>query len=273
LYQADIGLISGIAWDHINVFPTFENYVEQFRIFAAGIPTTGSLIYFNEDESLATIVNDLKARIPTISYGVPKYRIENGISKVEVDGTTMPVAVFGKHNLANLEAARNVCGLLGVKPVDFYRFAQSFKGAGRRLEMVGEDSNRTLFRDFAHSPSKLKATISAVREQYPDRKLIACFELHTFSSLSDGFLDQYAGTMSEADVAIVYFNPEVIAHKKLKPISVEQVKSAFESKILEVHSVPSSLKEKLYLEFGKDSVLLMMSSGNFDGVIVADLLG
>ncbi|MFZ9942205.1 MAG: UDP-N-acetylmuramate--L-alanine ligase [Bacteroidia bacterium] len=272
LYQADIGLISGIAWDHINVFPTFENYVEQFRIFAAGIPTTGSLIYFNEDESLATIVNDLKARIPTISYGVPKYRIENGVSIVEVDGTAMPVAVFGKHNLANLEAARNVCGLLGVKPIDFYRFAQSFKGAGRRLEMVGEDSNRTLFRDFAHSPSKLKATISAVREQYPDRKLVACFELHTFSSLSDGFLDQYAGTMSEADVAIVYFNPEVIAHKKVKPISADRVRHSFKKPGLMVFTNPDDLNQFLLSQFNPSSVMTMMSSGTFDGIDLSGLL-
>lgn len=266
LYQADIGLISGIAWDHINVFPTYENYVDQFRRFATAIPSNGNLIFYNDDASLDDIVNGLEKHIPTTSYGVPKYRIENGVAMVEVEGAYMPVAVFGKHNLANLEAARNICGILGVGATDFYRHAKNFTGAGRRLEMVGEDQNRTLFRDFAHSPSKLQATISAVREQYPDRKLIACFELHTFSSLSDGFLDQYAGTMAEADVAIVYFNPDVIAHKKIKPISEERVKQSFQHSGLLVFMNPTELAGFLKTQFSPSSVMVMMSSGTFDGI-------
>ncbi|MFM8949944.1 MAG: glutamate ligase domain-containing protein, partial [Bacteroidota bacterium] len=154
-----------------------------------------------------------------------------------------------------------------------YRFAGSFKGAGRRMELVKADASRAIYRDFAHSPSKLSATIAAVREQFPNKKLIACFELHTFSSLSDAFLEQYESTMDSADVAIVYFNPEVIAHKKLKPITVEQVKSAFACNRLDVYMDPSSLKEKISKDFVNDSVLLMMSSGSFDGVDLAAIWG
>ncbi|MFM2191019.1 MAG: hypothetical protein RL491_1405 [Bacteroidota bacterium] len=273
LYKADIGLISGIAWDHINVFPTFENYVDQFRIFANDIPDTGTLIYFYDDEPLTVIAKENKSRKTVLSYGVPEFNIQNGLTTIEHDGKSYSVSVFGRHNLANLEGARAVCELLGVQANDFYRFAGSFKGAGRRLEFVVGDANRAIYRDFAHSPSKLSATIAAVREQFPKKKLIACFELHTFSSLNDTFLDQYASTMDAADVPIVYFNPEVIAHKKLKPITVEQVKSAFACNKLDVHTIPSSLKEKISIEFTNDSVLLMMSSGSFDGVDVTSLWG
>jgi UDP-N-acetylmuramate: L-alanyl-gamma-D-glutamyl-meso-diaminopimelate ligase len=273
LYKADIGLISGIAWDHINVFPTFENYVDQFRIFANEIPSSGTLIYFNDDEPLEAIAKENESQKTVLSYGVPEFKIHNGLTEIESQGKSYSLSVFGRHNLANLEGARAVCELLEVQGSDFYRFAGYFKGAGRRMELVVGDTNRSIYRDFAHSPSKLSATIAAVREQFPNKKLIACFELHTFSSLNDSFLDQYASTMYAADVPIVYFNPEVIAHKKLKPITVDQVKSAFACSKLDVHTIPSSLKEKISIEFTNDSVLLMMSSGSFDGVDVAALWG
>jgi len=272
LYKADIGLISGIAWDHINVFPTFENYVDQFRIFAKEIPKNGTLICYSGDEHLSEIAKENVSDKSVLSYGVPEFNIEEGLTAIEFEGISYSVSVFGRHNLANLEGARSVCELLGVQASDFYRFAGSFKGAGRRMELVVADSSRAIYRDFAHSPSKLKATIAAVKEQFPNKKLIACFELHTFSSLNDSFLDQYASTMDSADVPIVYFNPEVIAHKKLKPITIDQVRSAFAISSLDVHTHPSALREKISNEFCKDSVLLMMSSGSFDGVDVASLL-
>ncbi len=271
LYKADIGLISGIAWDHINVFPTFENYVDQFKIFASEIPKTGSLICFEGDEQLAEIATENESHKKVLKYGVPKFNILEGLTTIDFEGKSFPVSVFGRHNLANLEGARAVCELLGVQTSDFYRFACTFKGAGRRMELVKADAYRAIYRDFAHSPSKLSATIAAVKEQFPNKKLIACFELHTFSSLNDSFLDQYVSTMDSADVPIVYFNPEVIAHKKLKPISIDQVKSAFACIRLDVHTHPSTLTEKISSEFLNDSVLLMMSSGSFDGVNIADL--
>ena len=266
LYQAHIGLLSGIAWDHINVFPTFENYVEQFAIFANGIPKEGSLIWFNEDKELQKIASDLSAGVNQTAYGVPEYRIENGKSVVIADGKEYELQIFGKHNLCNLEGAREVCKLLGVSTENFYRSASTFSGAGRRLELVKESNDRAIYRDFAHSPSKLKATVAAVKEQFPERKLVACMELHTFSSLSENFLEQYAGSMNDADVPVVYFNPKTIAHKKLAAISTEQVVKAFQNKNLVVFTNQEALRNYIENNFLSNSVLLMMSSGTFDGL-------
>lgn len=266
LYKADIGLISGIAWDHINVFPTFDNYVEQFRIFADGIPETGTLIWYEGDNDLADVTITQSGKKELIGYHVPNHEILNGTTTVIHDGLSYEVSVFGRHNLANMEGARLICEKLGVSGARFYEEIRSFKGAGRRLELVAKNSSQSVFRDFAHSPSKLKATIAAVKEQFPYRKLIACFELHTFSSLSDAFLDQYEGTMTDADVAMVYFNPDVIAHKKIKPISAERVLESFKRPDIQVYTDPNQLSNSIKNAFGTDAVLLMMSSGSFDGI-------
>ncbi len=266
LYQAHIGLISGIAWDHINVFPTFENYVEQFAIFANGIPKGGSLIWFNEDEELQKIASELSDEVNQIAYGAPQYRIENGKSVVIAEGKEYELQIFGKHNLCNLEGAREVCKLLGVTTENFYKAASTFSGAGRRLELIKATSDKAIYRDFAHSPSKLKATVAAVKEQFPERKLVACMELHTFSSLSENFLEQYAGSMNDADVPVVYFNPQTIAHKKLAQISEEQVAKAFENNNLVVFTDQEAMRNHIQNSFTSNSVLLMMSSGTFDGL-------
>lgn len=266
LYQAHIGLLSGIAWDHINVFPTFENYVEQFAIFANGIPKGGSLIWFNEDRELQKIASELANGVNQIAYGVPQYRIENGKSVVIAEGKEYELQIFGKHNLCNLEGAREVCKLLGVTTENFYKAASTFSGAGRRLELIKATSDKAIYRDFAHSPSKLKATVAAVKEQFPERKLVACMELHTFSSLSENFLEQYAGSMNDADVPVVYFNPQTIAHKKLAPISTEQVAKAFENNNLVVFTDQEAMRNHIQNSFTSNSVLLMMSSGTFDGL-------
>jgi len=272
LYKADIGLISGIAWDHINVFPTFENYVEQFRKFANEIPEGGTLIYYHGDEELKKIASALKPGIKKTSYSAPEYIIEDGISVVRSGGKTFPLQVFGLHNLSNLEGAREVCKLLGISDHEFYAAAQSFTGAGRRMELVKKTSDQIIFRDFAHSPSKLTATISAAREQFPDRKIVACMELHTFSSLSENFLEQYSGSMSDADVPAVYFNPQTIAHKKLPPITIEQVKHAFADSRIRVFTDPAQLSDIIKENFKGPSVLLMMSSGTFDGIQIGGFL-
>lgn len=272
LYKADIGLISGIAWDHINVFPTYDNYVEQFRIFANGIPESGTLIWYEGDNDLAEVASTQSGKKELIGYHVPTHEILNGTTIVIHQAVSYELSVFGRHNLANMEGARLICEKLGVSGTRFYEAIKSFNGAGRRLELVVKNSSQAIFRDFAHSPSKLKATISAVKEQFPDRKLVACFELHTFSSLNDAFLDQYANTMTEADVAMVYFNPDVIAHKKIKPISAERVLESFNRPDIEVHTDPNTLSDSIMKAFGTDSVLLMMSSGSFDGIKLDDFL-
>ena len=266
LYQAHIGLLSGIAWDHINVFPTFENYVAQFAKFAADLPAGGTLIYYQGDEELRKIANQLSSEVKSTPYDAPEYFIKDGISIVKIEGAEFPLQVFGKHNLTNLEGAREVCKLLGVGAKEFYAAAQSFSGAGRRMELVKQTTDKVIFRDFAHSPSKLKATVSAAKEQFPQRKIIACMELHTFSSLSENFLEQYSGTMIEADLPVVYFNPETIAHKKLPPISVDQVKKAFDDDRISVFTNSTELLKFISTNFNANSVLLMMSSGTFDGI-------
>jgi len=266
LYHAHIALLSGIAWDHINVFPTFENYVEQFRIFAESLPEGGSLVYYKQDTELVKIAAGLKPGIHQIPYEAPDYFIRNGVSVVKIEGEEIPLQVFGKHNLENLEGAREICSLLGVEGKEFYNAVQSFKGAGRRMELVKQTGDKTIFRDFAHSPSKLKATIAAAKEQFPDSKIIACMELHTFSSLSENFLEQYSATMINADIPVVYFNPATIAHKKLPPVTTEQVKIAFADERIVVFNDPSGLRNFIIQNFKGKSVLLMMSSGTFDGI-------
>ena len=272
LYKAHIGLLSGIAWDHINVFPTFENYVQQFATFANDLPMGGTLIYYDRDEELQKIANEMKSGVQVTAYDAPKYLIRDGISIVKIEGEEFPLQVFGKHNLTNLEGAREVCKLLGVGAKEFYFAAKSFSGAGRRMELVEQTSDKVIFRDFAHSPSKLKATVAAAKEQFPERKIIACMELHTFSSLSENFLEQYAGTMIDANLPVVYFNPETIAHKKLPPISTTQVKKAFANDRIMVFTNSSELLNYISSNFTSNSVLLMMSSGTFDGIDFKSLI-
>lgn len=272
LYQAHIGLLSGIAWDHINVFPTFENYVEQFAKFANDLPEGGSLIYYKGDGELQKIAHNMHSGVQITAYDAPDYFIKDGISIVKIEGGEFPLQVFGKHNLTNLEGAREVCKLLGVGAKEFYEAAQSFAGAGRRMELIKQTADRVIYRDFAHSPSKLKATVAAAKEQFPERKIIACMELHTFSSLSENFLEQYAGTMVEADLPVVYFNPETIAHKKLPPVTIEQVKRAFADERIFVFTDSVELRKFITANFTSNSVLLMMSSGTFNGMDIKNLI-
>ncbi|GIU70030.1 MAG: peptidoglycan synthetase [Candidatus Woesearchaeota archaeon] len=268
LYHPNIAVISGIAWDHINVFPTFKNYVEQFEKFIDLIEDNGTLAYCENDEVLVSTVNKSKNNaIKKIAYGIPKHEIINGITfLINSRNEKIPLKIFGNHNLMNLEAASIVCNTLGVTEKDFYNAIQSFKGAAKRLEFVAGNKHFAVYKDFAHSPSKLKATTAAVKQQFPDRKIIACMELHTFSSLNENFLNEYNGSMNTADEAIVYYNPHTIAHKKLKPISEEQVKKAFNNQNLKVYTNSQELINYLENKSWKNSVLLLMSSGNFDGV-------
>ena len=265
-YKPDVAVLSGIAWDHINVFPTFENYVEQFRIFKNDV--TDSLIYCQDDSELVALSKE-SSDCTWIGYSTPENYIKNGITFLK-DGN-IPLEIFGNHNLQNCNAARLVCNQIGVDDAMFYDAIKSFMGASNRLELVAKGVDSVVYKDFAHSPSKLRATSDAMKKQFSDRKLVACMELHTFSSLNEEFLKQYKGCMDEPDTSIVYFSPEAIAHKKLEPITKEQVHQAFGRTDLQVFTDSSILQEYLKsLEWQKQN-LLMMSSGNFDGIDLAEL--
>ncbi len=267
LYKPNIAILSGIAWDHINVFPTFENYVEQFTKFINLIEPKGHLIYCAEDKVLATTCEKAdNSAITKQPYSVPKNEIVNGTTYLIVGDKKIPLQIFGNHNLMNLNGARMVCNTIGLSDEQFYEAIQSFKGAAKRLELVYRERDFNFYKDFAHSPSKLKATTDAVKKQFTSRYIVACMELHTFSSLNEEFLNEYNGSMDLADEAIVYFNPHTIAHKKLKEITKEQVHKAFNRKDLKVFTKSSDVTAHLKSKNWDNKVLLMMSSGNFDGV-------
>lgn len=272
LYIPNIAILSGIAWDHINVFPTFGNYVEQFRIFANLVEPAGSLVYCELDEEVKKVCAAAKPTIRKFPYGVHEHVIENGVTYlVTAKQGKVPLQVFGNHNLMNINGARLVCNQLGIADADFYAAISSFKGASKRLELIARNERSAIYKDFAHSPSKLKATTGAVKQQFPNRKLIACMELHTFSSLNEDFLKEYQGSMALADEAYVYFNPHTIEHKKLKPISEAQVKSAFGGSNVKIYTDSSALKNDLLGMNLEDKTLLMMSSGTFDGIDLKEL--
>lgn len=266
LYQPTIALLSGIAWDHINVFPTFENYVEQFRIFLDKIESRGSLIYCEADEEVKKVSEEHKGSFKKIAYNTHPHTVENGTTFLTTNVGEIPLKIFGNHNLQNLNGARLVCNEIGISDEHFYKAIQSFKGAARRLELVKETPSSVMYKDFAHSPSKLKATTTAFKQQFPQRKLIACMELHTFSSLNANFLSEYKGAMEAADEAFVYFNPHTIEHKKLAPITTEQVRLAFGTNNVQVFTDSQKLMDLLRTMHWNNSNLLLMTSGNFDGV-------
>lgn len=271
LYRPDIALISGIAWDHINVFKTFDGYVDQFRKFIEAIEPGGKLVYCREDEEVRRIAEAPEVTAQRIPYGVPEHRIENGITILGTHHGEVPLKVFGQHNLQNLEGARKVCHLLGIGEAEFNAAIAGFQGAAKRLERIGGNEQRTVFKDFAHSPSKLKATVQAVREQFPDRQLVACMELHTYSSLSEGFLDQYAGSMDAADRAIVFYDPHAVQLKRLPPIPPERIQRAFARADVQVMNDPIAVIGAVREGRKEKAVLLMMSSGNFGGLDIQAL--
>ena len=265
LYKPHIAVLSGIAWDHINVFPTFEMYEEQFRIFKNMIKDT--LIYCSEDEELNKLAQE-ESSCKMAPYTTPKHEITNGVTSVN----NTELLIFGNHNLQNLNAAKLVCNELGVSDIDFYNEITSFKGASNRLELVKKTATSAIYKDFAHSPSKLHATSSAMKKQFKDRKLVACMELHTFSSLNEEFLKQYKGSMDEPDMAIVYFSPKAIAHKKLETITKKQVHNSFGRKDLLVFIDSKKLETHLKSLNWENQNLLMMSSGTFDGIESQELV-
>ena len=266
LYQPNIALLSGIAWDHINVFPTYDNYVEQFRIFVDSIVKGGSITYNEEDPEVDRVVKASENAIRKLPYNTPEYTVENGQTILETPEGPMPIEVFGRHNLSNLAGAKWICQNMGVDEDDFYEAIASFKGASKRLEKIAEGRTCVAYKDFAHSPSKVMATTNAVKEQYPDRKLIACLELHTYSSFNPEFLKEYKGALEAADVAAVFYLPESVRIKKLKEVTPGQISEAFVRDDLKIFTDSEDFKNFVFGQKYDNSVLLLMSSGNYGGL-------
>ena len=266
LYKPNIALLSGIAWDHINVFPTWENYVEQFSIFVDSIVEGGSITYNIEDVEVKKVVEGSENTIRKFPYQTPEYQVENGITILETEEGSMPIEIFGKHNLNNLAGAKWICQQMGIDENDFYESISSFQGASKRLERIVETENCVAYKDFAHSPSKVLATTNALKNQFPNRKLIACLELHTYSSLNPEFLTEYKGALDAADVAVVFYSPHAVEIKKLKAISQQQIADAFQRDDLIIYTNPTMFKDFLFSQQFNDTSLLLMSSGNYGGL-------
>ncbi len=270
LYKPHIAVISGIAWDHINVFPVFEDYVQQFRLFTETIMESGKLIYYGDDAHVKAIATDFTGKKE--NYGVHPYTFEeNRFVLITPDGNRIPLAFFGKHNMANLNAARLVCKEIGVSDDAFYKAIASFKGASNRLEFISDQHGMKIYRDFAHAPSKVQASVNALREQFPKQQLTACLELHTFSSLNEHFIHHYKGSLNAADRAIVFFDPHAVALKRLPELSRQQISKAFDHPDLHIFNDVVQLKAFLIANRQPDSVLVLMSSGSFKGLEIRTL--
>ena len=263
-YQPHVALISGIAWDHFNVFPTWESYVKQFELLADSIPKAGAIIFDQTDDMLDVIGQKERADVVSIPYQAHPYKIENGKTLlITAEQGEVPVLVFGEHNMKNISGARAVCERLGIIDEDFYGAIQTFKGASKRMELLGSNNEINIYRDFAHAPSKVEATTSAVKAQFPDRTLVAVAELHTFSSLNKTFLKQYRRKLNAADVAVVYYNPLTVEHKRLEPITENDIREAFKRDDLNVFTDSNELLDFLKKQDWQNTNLLLMSSGTF----------
>ena len=266
LYKPNIALLSGIAWDHINVFPTFDGYVNQFRIFTDSLTDGGIMVYNEEDAILKEVVESSSHSIKKYEYSTPVYQIEDGVTYIDTPDGLMPLEIFGDHNLQNLAGAKWVCQHMGIDEEDFYEAIASFKGASKRLEKIAESSETVIYKDFAHSPSKVKATTEAVKKQYAQRDVIACLELHTYSSLNAAFLAEYNGALDKADKAVVFYSPHAVKIKQLDSVSEEQISNAFQRDDLIIFTNPSEFKEFLFGQNLHQSAVVLMSSGNYGGL-------
>ena len=270
-YNSNIAVITGIAWDHINVFPSFENYISQFEKFIETI-TDGGVLVFNElDKLVLDLVNKSEKTIRKIGYGKPDFEIVDGVTYLKTSEGDVPLKVFGDHNLSNLSAAKQICALMGVFDDEFFAAIASFKGASKRLETIYRDNNKIIIKDFAHSPSKLKATIDAVKNQFSNKNIIAVYELHTYSSFNQKFIKEYFNSMSSADMKLIYYDDEVLKKRGEFKINEKIIKDSFGSDDLIVISKKSVLEESILKINLHNSVLLMMSSGNFSSVDMLSL--
>ncbi|ODM53634.1 peptidoglycan synthetase [Elizabethkingia meningoseptica] len=266
LYQPNIALISGIAWDHINVFKTFDDYIDQFRKFVATITPGGSLVYNEEDEEVVKVVEGAENYFRKMPYRTPEYQITDGVVNLITSVGHIPLSVFGQHNLLNMEGARLICQQLGIMEEEFYDAIMSFKGASKRLEKVERNDGAVLYKDFAHAPSKVKASVGAFKEQFPQKKKYAFLELHTYSSLNPVFLEQYAGAMDGVEEAVVFYSEDALKIKRMEPISPDMIKTSFKNPNLRVFTNAEDLHAYWDTLNKTEGVYLMMSSGNFGGL-------
>jgi UDP-N-acetylmuramate: L-alanyl-gamma-D-glutamyl-meso-diaminopimelate ligase len=273
LYKPNIALLSGIAWDHINVFPTFENYKEQFKIFTDSMINGGSMVYNIEDENVKEVVESSENHIKKYPYETPTYFIDNGTTYLETSEGDLPLEIFGKHNLQNLAGAKWICQHMQVDEDDFYEAIASFGGASKRLEKIAESKSTVIFKDFAHSPSKVAATTKAVKEQYSNRTVLACLELHTYSSLNAEFLAEYKGALDFADKAVVFYSPHAVKIKQLEAVTHQQIANAFKRDDLIIYTNPQDFKDFLFNENLNNSATVLMSSGNYGGLDFDEVKG
>lgn len=266
-YHPHLVLVSGIAWDHFNVYPTWESYVKQFELLADSLPKAGVMVFDETDDMLDVIGQKDRPDVTKVPYEAHPYRVVNGqTSLLTKTQGEVPLYVFGEHNMKNISGAKAVCERLAVTDEEFYRAIQTFKGAAKRLELLAKSSTANAYRDFAHAPSKVEATTRAVKEQFPKRKLLAATELHTFSSLNKTFLKQYRRKMDDADIAVVFYNPETLEHKRLEPISEDDIRTAFKRDDLAIFTDSTALEDFLKAQNWNNTNLLMMSSGTFGGL-------
>jgi len=271
LYKPNIALLSGIAWDHINVFPTFENYTDQFRIFTDAMIPGGSMVYNEEDAVVKEVVEASVNQIKKYAYTTPNHFIENGVTYLETTEGDLPLEIFGKHNLQNLAGAKWICQHMGIDEDDFYEAIESFSGASKRLEKIAENKATVIFKDFAHSPSKVAATTQAVKAQYTSRTVLACLELHTYSSLNATFLEEYKGALDAADKAVVFYSPHAVKIKQLEEVTIAQIASSFERDDLIIYTNPKEFKDFLFKQNLENTALLLMSSGDYGGLNFEEL--
>ena len=266
LYKPNIALISGIAWDHINVFPTYDNYVEQFQIFTDSLINGGILVYNEEDPEVKRVVESSTSAIKKYPYQTPPHSIDDGTTYLETVEGDLPLEIFGNHNLQNLAGAKWICQHMGIDEEDFYEAIATFKGASKRLEKITENDSTVISKDFAHSPSKVEATTKAVKDQYGNRTVLACLELHTYSSLNAEFLKEYKGALKYADKAVVFYSPHAVKIKQLDEVTSGQIAEAFEREDLIIYTNPTEFKNFLFSENLDNSAVLLMSSGNCGGL-------
>lgn len=270
-YKGNIAILSGIEWDHINVFPTFENYLSQFQKLIDSLMPEASLVYFDEDANITNLIQQKRADLHYTPYKTPVYKVQDEQTILIGNDQSYILQVFGKHNMQNIEGARKICNLLQISDEAFYKAISSFSGAGRRLETIRKDAETILFKDFAHSPSKLTATVNSAKEQFPSRQLIACMELHTFSSLKKEFLPQYAHSLDKADYPVIFVNEATIKQKGNESFSEQEIRDAFQNQQIKLFTDKSSLENYLFSFPRNQKVFLMMSSGNFGGMDLNDV--
>jgi UDP-N-acetylmuramate: L-alanyl-gamma-D-glutamyl-meso-diaminopimelate ligase len=265
-YHPHIALITGVAWDHINVFPVYEDYVNQFRKFANSVEDGGSISYYSGDKELQKIFADYQGAAKVIPYTTSDYEVRENRTYVRTAEGEYPTIIFGTHNMQNMEGARTVCREVGITDHQFYSAMMTFEGAANRLEKLGENAQTVIYKDFAHSPSKLQATVNAMKEQYPNRKLTAVMELHTFSSLNKDFLQEYHGGMDKADTALVFIDHEAMKLKQMPPLDPQLIIQSFGRDDMKVFSSKGELQSFLLAQDWKENNLLLMTSGQFGGM-------